>query len=40
VERDIERTIAWTDFEAALAAVKPSVSAKDLERFERFARGA
>lgn len=40
VERDIERAIAWTDFEAALAAVKPSVSAKDLERFERFTRGA
>lgn len=40
VERGVERSISWSDFEAALADVKPSVSPKDLERYERFAQGA
>jgi len=37
VERGIEREIAWADFEAALSKVRPSVSARELERFERYA---
>jgi SpoVK/Ycf46/Vps4 family AAA+-type ATPase len=38
VKRGIERYIAWSDFETALAETPPSVSVRDLQRFEQFAR--
>ncbi len=40
VEEGVERDVGWGDFEAVLEEVKPSVSAKDLRRFEQFRDGA
>jgi transitional endoplasmic reticulum ATPase len=37
VEDGVERDVLWADFETVLEGVKPSVSAKDLKRFEDFA---
>jgi len=39
IEQDDMQPITTADFEEALADVKPSVSAKDLQRFEKFAAG-
>lgn len=40
VEEGVERDVAWRDFEMVLEQVRPSVSAKDLKRFEQFSSGA
>jgi transitional endoplasmic reticulum ATPase len=40
VERGVEREITWADFETALNEIRPSVTAKELERFERYARSS
>ncbi len=39
IEAGDNRPIGWSDFEAVLAEVRPSVSTKDLARFEQFASG-
>jgi len=36
VEEGVERDVTWHDFEAVMEEVRPSVSAKDLRRFEQF----
>jgi SpoVK/Ycf46/Vps4 family AAA+-type ATPase len=38
VERGVEREITWADFEKVLDEIKPSVTARELERFEHYAR--
>ena len=37
VEEGVEREVEWRDFEEVLAGVNPSVSPKDLKRFEEYA---
>ncbi|MCB0057991.1 MAG: ATP-binding protein, partial [Caldilineaceae bacterium] len=39
VEQAVMRNIGCNDFEEALAAVRPSVTSKDLQRYERFSQG-
>ena len=39
VERGVERDVAMGDFEAVMAGARPSVSRKDVARFERFRFG-
>ncbi len=39
VEAGVDRDVAWNDFEAVMEGVKPSVSPKDLTRFEKFRDG-
>ena len=38
VERGVEREVTWADFEKVLGEIKPSVTARELERFEHYAR--
>jgi transitional endoplasmic reticulum ATPase len=39
VEEGVERDVGWLDFEAVMEQVRPSVSAKDMKRFEQFREG-